>query len=383
MLSQFAQMFAGEPWLIDPKAFRAMIARAEQATPEAIAAAVAAYGQRATTPTMYGDVAVIECCNLITYKASWFSMYFGGSSIEEMQAKFRTALADPAVRTIVFRWDTPGGYVTMVPEFADEIFAAAKKNGGPKPILSVCDTLCASAGVWLASQTDTIYVSASSQIGSIGVYGQHFDLSGMLEKAGVKVTSIFYGAHKMDGDEYAPLSDEAHAVWQDAIDELGTAFDGAMARGRGVSTAVVQEEFGQGLIFRGKKARAIGLADKDGTFQQVIARLTKGRAGAAAAARATVADPKATAATDVSADAMAGKTRKTGAGSRQEGCCATCSEACPCDSDETCPEDCPDCDDDCACKASAKASATVAPAAATDGGELSDADREALILSTE
>ena len=104
----------------------------------------------------------------------------------------------------------------------------------------------------------------------------------------MKVTLIAHGAHKVDGNAYEPLSDEVKADFQKDVDEVGAEFDAAVARGRGVSKQVVLETFGQGKVFRGKKAIALGMADKLSTYSALMARLTKGRT-ATTAVRAAVA----------------------------------------------------------------------------------------------
>lgn len=285
----FADVLGGSRWLMEPKSFEAMVARAESATPDAIQAAVKAYGDRPPALTMLGDVAVINMCGPITYRESFFSMYFGSATIERMQTQFRMALRDDAVKAIAFRCDSPGGTVDYVPEFADEIFAAR----GQKPIIACADVVICSAALWLAAQTDAIYVSTSSTVGSIGVFLEHVSVQKMLEKAGVKVTLVHYGQNKTTGNQYEDLSTEAEADLQSMVDEVGAEFDGAMARGRGVSRSVVAAQFGQGKVFRGKKAIAAGLADRAGTFGQVIGKLTKGRVVGLGGATAVSADAEA------------------------------------------------------------------------------------------
>jgi signal peptide peptidase SppA len=288
MNHDLAQILGGSLWLMEPKAFRAMVKRAASVTAEAIQAAQAAllaYAERPPSLNMMGDVAVIHMSGPITYRPSWFSMIFGGATIESMQTQFRMALRDESVKTIAFRCDSPGGEVLMVPEFADEIFAAR----GQKPIIAVADTDVCSAALWIAAQADQLHVSASSYVGSVGCYLEHDDLSGMLEQEGVKITLIHYGKHKVDGNIYEPLSDEVKASLQEQVDAVGIEFDTAMARGRGVTRKVVSEQFGQGKVFRGKKAIEAGLADKMGTFGQVMGKLTKGRTAVGARADAPVA----------------------------------------------------------------------------------------------
>jgi signal peptide peptidase SppA len=354
--------------VVAPKAFRSWAEgahiKAQALTADAMPALLAAYDRRPLTPTVVGDVAVIDIIGPITPKSSWLSMYFGCAAVQDLQVQFQAALDDAAVKTIVFRVDSPGGDVTLIPEFADQIFAAR----GTKPIIAIADTLIASAAYWIASQADAIYASASAQLGSIGVFCEHDDISGMLEKAGIKVTLIAHGDHKTEGNPYESLSDEARAEYQARVDEIGDWFDTAAARGRGVKKADVLANFGQGRVFRGKRAIAAGLADKAGTFGQVVGKLTKGRVAGGAKAEL------------LGADVSAGTTHKTGMGSRQDAGCNTCSEACACDVDE-CPVDCPDCDPACPCRQDEDASKKKASAAIDEDGILaSDAERDEAVI---
>lgn len=330
MNHEFAHIIGGSQWLMEPKAFRAMVKRAEAATPDAIQAAVKAYSDRPPSLHMMGDVAVIHMCGPITYRRSWFSMFFGSATIEDMQTQFRMARRDESVKAIAFRGESGGGEVTMVPEFADEIYAAR----GEKPIIGIADTMVCSAALWIMAQCDQLYVSASSQVGSCGVFLEHEDISAMLEKIGVKMTLIAYGKHKVDGNSYEPLSDDVKADLQQEVNDVGLEFDAAMARGRGVSRKVVADQFGQGKVFRGKKIIAAGLADKFGTFSQAMQKLTKGRAMAAVGTGAIQGDvdlPVIEAAT-VQASVCE--------------CCGKSSCACTAD---TCGSDCPTCSPECPC----------------------------------
>jgi signal peptide peptidase SppA len=245
---------------------------------EVIAAKVAYNTAQPAAPTLIGDVALIEISGPITYRSSWLSRYLCWPTIEDLQAQLRAAIADTTVKTILFRWDSPGGVVDMVKEFGDEIYAA--RSAG-KAMISVADLMICSAAYWLGAQTDVIYATDSSQIGSIGVYTMHIDISAALEQDGVKITYIHYGEHKVDGNPYEPLSDDVRATIQEEVDEIGGWFDGAVARGRDVTRKVVSDTFGQGLVFSGPRAIDLGLADKRGTFQQVLGRLSKGRSSAA------------------------------------------------------------------------------------------------------
>ena len=264
-------------WLIEPKGLARTVQRLVQAQTlpaEAVATLTIQARELQGAPLMVGDVAVIPICGPIVYRKSWWSEYLGCAAIEELQAQFRFALADAAVRAIVFRVDSPGGVVDMVPEFADEVFAAR----GQKPIVAVADVEVCSAAYWIAAQADVIVATASSQLGSIGVYRMHQDLSGYLEEEGVKITLIAHGAHKVEGNPYEPLPADVQARWQAEVSEVGVEFETAVARGRGVTRKDVIDRFGQGLVFRGRKAISLGLADKLGTFAFAVGRAGRLRA---------------------------------------------------------------------------------------------------------
>lgn len=353
MINEFVHLIGGSRWLMEPRAMRAMLTRVAATSSHEVEAARIAYAgmaDRAVQPTLMGDVAVIGMSGPIVYRMSWFSMLFGCASVEAMQQQFRSALADPSVRTILFRCDSPGGIVDMVPEFADEIFAAR----GTKPLLAVADTQVCSAAYWLASQCEAIYASRSSMLGSIGVYTDHEDISGMLEKIGVKITLIAHPAEKVEGNPYEPLSEMARANLQGFVDEVGLEFEAAVVRGRGVPKATVADWTTLGIPPRGKRAIALGLADKAGTFDGVIAKLTKGRT--ASGARASVLNP---AVHEEVRDTRAAAAVKTSG-------CVTCGRGsvCACTTryeGGACPADCPTCDPECLCVTSdedAKATAT-------------------------
>lgn len=162
----------------------------------------------------------------------------------------------------------------MIPEAADEVFAARRQ----KPIVAIADSLIASAAYWIAAQATRIHASTSANLGSIGVFTVHEDISGLLEQQGVQVTLISHGAHKTDGHPYAPLPADVRDRLQARVDALGLEFERTVGRGRGVTLKTVQQTFGQGEVFRGKEAIARRMADGSDTFDQTLRRLTSSAA---------------------------------------------------------------------------------------------------------
>jgi len=214
------------------------------------------------------------------------AIFRGGSSMERIGEAVRQLAADGAVSAIVLDIDSPGGTVAGTPELADVIFAARQA----KPVVAVANSLAASAAYWIGSQASEIVVAPSSQVGSIGVFAIHEDITKMADQMGVKITAISAGKHKLLGAPFEPLTDETTAIIQKGVDEQYAQFVNHVARGRGVKGGEVRSGFGEGWIAGAKEAVSLGMADRIGTLRETIARLGTARGRATVGARAEHAD---------------------------------------------------------------------------------------------
>ncbi|MBX6394060.1 MAG: S49 family peptidase [Burkholderiales bacterium] len=220
-----------------------------------------------------GSVAVIPLHGVIVNRADMFDEVSGAASLDRFRARFREALSDDSVGSILLHVDSPGGAVDGVPETADEIMAAR----GRKPITAIADTVAASAAYWIASAADELVVTPSGEAGSIGVYAAHADLSKAHEMLGVKMTLLHYGENKVLGNPFEPLSEAAREAIQSRVDDYGRMFDAAVARQRGVKVSDVRERFGQGLVFGAKESVSRGMADRVATFEETLQRMRSPR----------------------------------------------------------------------------------------------------------
>ena len=74
-----------------------------------------------------------------------------------------------------------------------------------KPLWAVADGMSASAGYLGGSAADRLYVTGTGYAGSIGVVMRHVDVSGAMAQDGIRVTHIYAGDHKIDGNQFEPL----------------------------------------------------------------------------------------------------------------------------------------------------------------------------------
>jgi signal peptide peptidase SppA len=255
-------------------------------THDEIQARIGAGPARRDYEVVNGNVAVIPIYGVITPKADLMSEMSGGTSVERISQTFAAALADDGIRGIVLDIDSPGGSVDGIPELAAQIRGAR----GTKPILAQANYRAASAAYWLGAQADEFFAAPSADVGSVGVFAAHNDVSAALEQDGIKVTLISAGKYKVEGNPFEPLSDEAIAAIQESVDEMYGMFVADLAKGRGVGVDTVRSDFGQGRMLSAKKALDAGMVDGVDTIENTIRRAGR-KAGQPASQAATSAEP--------------------------------------------------------------------------------------------
>lgn len=174
-------------------------------------------------------------------------------------------LEDSAVKGIAFNIDSPGGEVRGNFDLVDHIAASRDK----KPMAAFANTSAYSAAYNIAAAVGPITVERTGGVGSIGVVTSHVDYSKYLENAGIKVTFIYAGAHKVDGNPYEPLPDAVKARIQERIDSLYSVFVEAVAKNRGMEESAVRAT--EALTYSAQEAIKVGLADSIGTMEKALA----------------------------------------------------------------------------------------------------------------
>lgn len=183
------------------------------------------------------------------------------------QAMLR-GMKDDEVKGIALLIDSPGGMVAGNFDLVDRMFAMR----GEKPIKAFAADSAYSAAYSIASAADKISVTRSGGVGSIGVVTTHVDVSGMMEDAGVKVTFIYAGKHKVDGNPYEPLPKDVRSKIQGRIDALYGEFVSIVARNRDMDEKAVRAT--EADVFMAPEAIKNGLADEAGAFEDAFAAFT-------------------------------------------------------------------------------------------------------------
>jgi signal peptide peptidase SppA len=275
--------FLATPWAMMPEHLNVMygvISRWSSNTPagnevmQRIAAERSAReARRQATQVNAGGIAVLPLYGIVTQRGNMVEDVSGpgSTSTQQFTASLRQALADESVSQILIDIDSPGGSVYGVAELADEIASAQ----GQKPVIAIANSLAASAAYWIGACAAEFYVTPGGEVGSIGVWQAHQDYSRAMDDAGVTTTLISAGKFKVEGNPYAPLSEEAHGFMQSRVDDYYAAFTKAVAKGRGVPVAQVRDSMGQGRVLGADAALSSHMVDGVATLDDVINKMRR------------------------------------------------------------------------------------------------------------
>lgn len=188
-----------------------------------------------------------------TYDQEWLL-----STIEELEYDSNNV-------GIMLKINSPGGTVYE----SDEVYLALLnyKTSG-KPIFAYFESMAASGGYYIGCAADKIYANRNTLTGSIGViYGQHLDLSKLLEKYGIDFTTITAGENKNMGSFAEPLTSEQKKILQSIADECYEQFTGIVAESRQMDIETVKK-LADGRVYTAKQALENNLIDGISTYDE-------------------------------------------------------------------------------------------------------------------
>jgi signal peptide peptidase SppA len=196
----------------------------------------------------------------------------GPLSYQELRSSYDRARTDSSIETIVVRIESPGGMGSALFDLTDHIYATR----GEKRVVAVIDDYAYSAAYAVAASCGEIWITRTGGGGSVGVIAYHADQSAFDAKLGVRITAIFSGAHKNDMSPHAPLDDETRAWLQQRMDSMRTLFASSVAKYRGMEVEAVLATEAQ--VYQGQDCVNVGLADRIGTYYDLMQELAAGPA---------------------------------------------------------------------------------------------------------
>lgn len=243
------------PWAIEPAHGSAFVAALHDAASARLAGIKPEAREKKAQVQDVGGVRSLTMAGPMLHRPPAWLADFGVEYTDTLKltGDIIAADADPSVKSILIRADTPGGMVGGVPELADVI------AGCKKPVHVAVDGMLASAGVWASASADSINATRSSEIGSIGVYTVRVDTSKAMEDCGIKVHLISSGGVKGAGAD-GRVTPELLAEDARIIGQLRDQFVAAVSAGRGRDLS----PRATGQIWLAHDAERIGLVDQVG-----------------------------------------------------------------------------------------------------------------------
>ncbi|MCZ9147861.1 signal peptide peptidase SppA [Escherichia albertii] len=226
--------------------------------------AISYYDYALKTPADTGDSIGVVFANGAIMDGEETQGNVGGDTTA---AQIRDARLDPKVKAIVLRVNSPGGSVTASEVIRSEL-AAARAAG--KPVVVSMGGMAASGGYWISTPANYIVANPSTLTGSIGIFGVITTVENSLNSIGVHT----------DGVSTSPLADvsitkalppEAQQIMQLSIENGYKRFITLVADAR-KSTPEQIDKIAQGHVWTGQDAKANGLVDSLGDFDDAVAK---------------------------------------------------------------------------------------------------------------
>ena len=172
---------------------------------------------------------------------------------------------DEDIKAIVVRIDSPGGAVGP----SQEIYREIRKTVGTKKVVASMGAVAASGGYYVACATDGIVANPGTITGSIGVIMGYTNFRQLLDKIGMVPVVIKSGPYKDTGSPTREMRDDEREILQSITSNIHEQFVTAIAEGRKMERAQV-EQAADGRIFTGEDAKARGLVDRLGNFEDAL-----------------------------------------------------------------------------------------------------------------
>lgn len=211
-------------------------------------------------------VALYDIKGPMVAESNLFTEVFGIANYPSISNTLAMMHEDEEVEKVLISMSTPGGNVSGISDVSE---SWARLNAS-KPITVHTPGSLSSAGVWLASYSDSIYASEVAEVGSVGAVIVHASHEKALEKEGIEVSVIKSAPLKYVGNQAKDLSEEDKEHLQTKVNESANLFKQKLMINRpGVSTASFTGE-----TFAAPSALQLGLIDGIKTFSEVFENLS-------------------------------------------------------------------------------------------------------------
>ena len=177
---------------------------------------------------------------------------------------------DENVKAVVLRVNSPGGSADASEQIWHAIKTLQEKN---LPVVVSMGDYAASGGYYISCCADYIFAEPTTLTGSIGIFGTVPNASKLMDKIGMDVDGVSTNKHSdlTTNAVFKGLNPQEMALMQSMVERGYDLFTKRCAEGRGMTQDEIKK-IGEGRVWLGKDAIAIGLVDSLGNINDAISK---------------------------------------------------------------------------------------------------------------
>lgn len=193
---------------------------------------------------------------------------FEGTTVgsRTMRLALADAKADPDIKAVVIRVDSPGGSANA----SDIIYQAIQEVAEVKPVVVSMGGMAASGGYYVSAGAPHIFAEPGTITGSIGVVSGKFVFEDLFRKVGITTHDFSRGRHANILSAAQPFSLEERLHQEQQMREVYDIFKQRILTTRQAKLAGPIEELAQGKIYTGLQAKELGLVDDLGGLNDAL-----------------------------------------------------------------------------------------------------------------
>lgn len=193
----------------------------------------------------------------------------GDNPVAAFREKLEAAAADPALRAVVLRINSPGGSVTGSDILAEELRRFRESAG--KPVVACLMDLATSGAYYVAVGGDRIVAHPTTVTGGLGALINHYNLQDASAQFNARSGSVKSGEKVEMGTYTAPLSDGDAELLQEMVDGFRDRFRERVAHRRRWMTPADFDAIADGRVVSAPKALELHMIDRVGYVHEAIA----------------------------------------------------------------------------------------------------------------
>lgn len=175
-----------------------------------------------------------------------------GANAASVTERLTRARQNPQIEAVVLQVNSPGGGAPS----SEAMYLQVERTAKQMPVVTTVGSMAASGGYYTIAPSDTIFVTPSTLIGSVGVFFTVPQELGPLEGL---ITS---GPNKLTG---ADLRE-----WYYKTESIRRAFSSAILTHRADELTITEEELSYAKLYTGAEAVDNGMADRVGGIHDAV-----------------------------------------------------------------------------------------------------------------